>query len=353
MSADKHIPKPKGILKNPTTTTTTTTTPPITTPPPPLTRAQQAAQQEARARLLLLQKLRDTELKPPVPLETFELLCQFPRPPPSSPSSSPPPPASSPSPSDVAEFLSLLSAFQPSEYLDLIEERNCLGKCGYTLCARPRRTYPGQYKVTSAGTAGVARTADLNKWCSDECALRALYLKVQLDNPSYERRDGKLVVKLELRKEEDKGQGKGKEKDKADEKKPDVADVSPKSGTKTPAGSEQDRNDLAQAMAQLELDKTKRQASKKDTSTAALAAERGDASWFAGGRVEVTIREKSTSETAAQPPNPEDGGHMVVEGYETTFGTDKKPGKRGDGDDDDHDDDDPFPKIRYEAVKFE
>ena len=369
MSATTQPPKPKlkGILKKPSTTTATappssSSPPPLpesadATPPPPLTRAQQLAQQEHRARVLLLQKLRDTELKPPVPLETFELLSQFPRP------SSPPPTASSPSPADASLFLSLLSTFQPSEYLDLIEERNCLNKCGYTLCPRVRRNLQGEFKLHTSraiggrgkGGGGVARTEDLNKWCSDECALRALYLKVQLDNPSYERRDGKMVVKLELW--EEKGTGRGAEEG-TGKGKAVLQDTTTTGSSKTTAasnpGSEQDRADLAQAMAQLELDKTKRLA-KRDASAAALAAERGDAATglFTGqSRVEVTIREKSTSDTAVQPPNPEDGGHLKVEGYETTFGTDKKPGKGGESDEDD-DDDDPFPTIRYEEVKFE
>jgi hypothetical protein len=317
-------PKPKGILKKPTSA------PPSTelesgSSTPPLTRPQQLAQQEALARVRLLQQLRDTELKPPVPLETFELLSQLPK------SQPPQHSASNPSAADTTLFLSHLTHFQPSEYLDLIEERNCLNKCGYTLCPRARRNYTGEFKLAS----GIARTADLNKWCSDECALRALYLKVQLDNPSYERVDGKMFVRLELREEK---------------KKQHQLQQQPTPGKKlggavAPRGEEQDRSQLAQEMAQLQIDKTRQV--KRDAS--ALAAERGDAaSLFAGqGKVDVTIQEKTT-DGVAQPPGQEDDSHLMVEGYRTTFGLDKKRGENTDSDrDSDSDsDDDPFPTIR-------
>ncbi|KAK4134737.1 hypothetical protein BT67DRAFT_303528 [Trichocladium antarcticum] len=321
MSAETQPPaksKPKGILKKPTAAPPSTE-PDAASAAPPLTRTEQLARQEALARVRLFQQLRDTELKPPVSLETFELLSQLPRAP------SPQHSASRPSAGDSALLLAELARFQPSEYLDLVEERNCLGKCGYALCGRPRRNHPGEFKLA----AGVARTADLNKWCSDACALRALYLKVQLDNPSYERVDGKMAVKLELREEKHRPQAA-------------AAAQATKSAAAVPRGEEQDRKQLAQEMAQLQRDKTRQV--KRDAS--ALAVERGDACLFAGGgKVEVTIREKTT-DGAAQPPSQEDDSHLMVEGHKTTFGTDKKLGENGDSDHDSDSDDDPFPTIR-------
>ncbi|KAL2131118.1 hypothetical protein VTI74DRAFT_5529 [Chaetomium olivicolor] len=330
-------PKPKGILKRPTAP------PPDFSPPPPApssdrepTPSELLAQREAAARLRLLQKLRDTELKPPVPLEVFEALCQLPRSHPPSSSSDQPQQvaytASNPHPADVSQFLTSLRDFQPSEYLDLIEERTILGKCGYTLCPRPHRTHTGPYKISRSG---IAKTSDVNKWCSDACAARALYLKVQLDNPSYERGEGgKMVVKLELREEpghsnkkgEGEGQGGGNEK-----------------GKNVTRGTEEDRAQLAKDMAKLEIDSSRKKLAQVDVS--ALAAERGDATRgvFAGeSKVEVTVKENAAVEPA-KPPSQEHDSHLMMEGYKTTFGTaaSKKLDENSESDDDE------FPTLRF------
>ncbi|KAK4100228.1 hypothetical protein N658DRAFT_473420 [Parathielavia hyrcaniae] len=308
-------PSPKGILKKPSAPSITEQQQPPSPPPlessssTPLTRTELLGQQETAARIRLLQKLRETELKPPVPLETFELLSQLPRSPPDTSN-----PASNPSPADATLFLALLRDFQPREYLDLIEERNCLGKCGYALCPRPRRAHAGGFKImarSSSSGSSIARTADLNKWCSDACAARALYLKVQLDNPTYERitstttgdgggGGGRLVVKLVLR--EEKG------------------DASRKNGTAAaaaaaavPRGSQEDRDQLARAMAQLEIDKHKQ--AKRDAS--ALAGERGDPGGSLAGlsRLDVTIKESEPDGPAEPPSNLPEGAAYMVEGY--------------------------------------
>ncbi|KAL2021107.1 hypothetical protein VTK56DRAFT_7526 [Thermocarpiscus australiensis] len=321
---------PKGILKKtpsnaPAEVEPPTAASPDTTTAPPLltTRAQHLAQQEARARARLLQQLRETELKPPVPIETFEFLAQLPRSSSSDTSSSQhQPTAADPSPADAAALLAALQDFRPSEYLDLIEERNCLGKCGYALCPRPRRDLRGRYKLTGRGGTtggGIARTADLNKWCSDACAARALYLKVQLDNPSYERReaDGKLVVRLELREEEGRNNNNG-------------AGQTKESKTRT---LDEEQEQLARAMAQLEIDKQKQ--AKQDAS--ALAVERGEVGFFNQGLVDVTIREKDAV-GPAEPPSLEGRGkdtHLMVEGYKSTFGTGQQREEDSDSDDDD------------------
>jgi hypothetical protein len=317
-------PKPKGILKKPSAPPTTEPPTSSSSPPQepvsstPLTRAELLAQQETAARLRLLQKLRETELKPPVPLETFELLSQLPR------SPFPPHDASNPSPADTTLFLTSLRDFQPREYLDLIEERNCLGKCGYTLCPKPRRTHAGPFKISSR-SGSIAKTADLNKWCSDACALRALYLKVQLDNPTYERTaaGGRMVVKLELR---DEKTGK------------DRSGSSTKAGTGAfePRGSKEDRDELAKAMAQLEIDRHKK--ARKEAS--ALAGERGDPGGSLAGlsRVDVTIKESAADGPVEPPSNLGKGAEFMVEGYMPKYinpGAGKKPDEGGESDDED------------------
>lgn len=303
-------PKPKGILKQPTTTyppSTPSAEEETAAAPAPetaaLTRAEILARNENAARIRLLQKLRDTQLKPPVPLSTFEALCQLPH--------SPSHRASSPSPADTATLLTSLADFQPSEYLDLIEERNCLGKCGYALCGRARRALEGAFSISRAG--GIAHTGDLNKWCSDACARRALHLKVQLDHPSYvrdERAGGGMVVKLELREEGGSaggGAGGGAGGD-GGKKGPGARDT-------TPRGKEEDRNELAQVMAKLELD---RQMNGKKSEASMLAGERGDATegLLAGvARVDVTIKESTTTGPVEPPGPPVKGSEFAIEGY--------------------------------------
>ncbi|KAK3898299.1 hypothetical protein C8A05DRAFT_47337 [Staphylotrichum tortipilum] len=333
---------PKGILKK----TTHHPSPSPSSPIPPtqeLTRPELLAQQETAARLRLLQKLRSTELKAAIAPETFELLCSLPQHPTALG-------ASSPSPAEVSLFLTTLRDFQPAEYLDLIEERNCLSKCGYTLCPRPRRTHDGPFKITSwkstpsASGGSIARTADLNKWCSDACALRALHLKVQLDNPSFERDPvtGKMVVKLELREE------------------PNTAtkntSTQQKAAAKGLRGTEEDRTSLAQAMAQLELDRQQqqKQPQKKKTNplTSTLAAERGDpsAGVFNGvSRVEVTIREKPIDQPVQAPDQLEGDAQLLVEGYKPTFrgGSKKSAEEAGNEEGAASDDDDEFFTVRF------
>lgn len=276
---------PKGILKKPKSSA-------VAAPPPsepaPLPREQQIA--IAQAQLLLRQ--RGEEIKPPVPLEVFERLSQFPtvREPCFS--------AANPSPDDAREFINTVADFMPREYMDLIEERNCLGNCGYTLCPRPRRQFVGEFKVLRTG---VAKTADLNMWCSDECARRALFIRVQLENPSYLRKDGKMLVKIELREE---GQIAPK---KQPEKKPDDVDK------------------LAHAVEEIYIDK--KQQTARDATM--LATERGD-NQVLGRQVDVTIREK-TSTAPAKAPDLDDEAHLMIEGHRPTFGTKNE--------DDDSDDD--------------
>ncbi|KAK3390336.1 Rtr1/RPAP2 family-domain-containing protein [Podospora didyma] len=312
---------PKGILKAPKSSLASffnaTTTPPEPSSSGGASPSHTALPREhqlAIAQAKRLAQLRDEEIKPAIPLEIFERLSTFPL------TSSP---ASAPSPADAAEFISSVCDFTPMEYLDLIEERNCLGKCGYALCARSRRNYEGEFKL-QVSTGTIARTEDLNKWCSDECALRALFIKVQLDNPSYLRKDGKMVVKVELREEKNKKSAEATGKS-------SVATPSKDKRSTTASSAAEEDTELTQAMDMLELTKENRDA-------AALSVERGD-----GGRTSrpghlfnLTIREKS-SVAPARAPDPEDhNAHHMVEGHRITFGTDKdNRNKNGDSDDDD------------------
>ncbi|KAK0629658.1 hypothetical protein B0T17DRAFT_506186 [Bombardia bombarda] len=228
---------------------------------------------------------------------------------------------------NAREFIDAVEDFFPGEYLDLIEERNCLGKCGYTLCPRPRRNYVGEFKIMKMG---IAEVAEVNKWCSNKCAARGLYIKVQLDNPSFKRKNGQWAAKVEL-----------------------LNETTTTTTTATPAQKQQSR-------------------SGKDTSTAGqdidmeaqnlLAAERGDAgknTTLGGKTVEATIREKSLT-TPAQAPDhrqlaDEDPDvHLVLEGHKTTFGTGKSSTKKNAGSDDSgsEDDDDDSDGDLLDTIRF-
>ncbi|KAM5439255.1 putative protein-serine/threonine phosphatase [Microsporum ferrugineum] len=106
----------------------------------------------------------------------------------------------SPSAEDVSTFFSAISCFQPSDYDNLIQERNIDGSCGYTLCPKPRRkdNAKGGYRIVwgskGSGPGGrgkemkVVQKEKLEMWCSEECAERAMYIKVQLsEKPASER----------------------------------------------------------------------------------------------------------------------------------------------------------------------
>ncbi|EFQ97747.1 DUF408 domain-containing protein [Nannizzia gypsea CBS 118893] len=120
--------------------------------------------------------------------------------------------AESPSAEDVSTFFSAIACFQPSDYDNLIQERNIDGSCGYTLCPKPRRkdSSKGGYRIVwgskGSGPGGrgkdmkVVQKEKLEMWCSEECAERAMYIKVQLsEKPASERigSAGKTFMLLE------------------------------------------------------------------------------------------------------------------------------------------------------------
>lgn len=96
-----------------------------------------------------------------------------------------------PSPTDSTSVKQLLKPFQPSDYDSLIEERNIDGKCGYVLCPLPHQSENTKAKyrmVHGSKVLKVIETAKLQKWCSDDCAQRAMYIRVQLsEEPAWTR----------------------------------------------------------------------------------------------------------------------------------------------------------------------
>lgn len=88
-----------------------------------------------------------------------------------------------PAESDAAEFRHTIVQFKPSDYDMAIEERHSNGSCGYALCPRPAKKIRGGGKFAFVETASdlqilPRKMAEL--WCSQDCARRAMYVKVQL-----------------------------------------------------------------------------------------------------------------------------------------------------------------------------
>ncbi|KAH8759446.1 Rtr1/RPAP2 family-domain-containing protein [Diaporthe sp. PMI_573] len=290
--ASETKPPIKGILKKPKTSPSpaqpsnpapapaTSSKARAKTPQPPRQDPRQIAIQHAR----ILQDRKDTETQI---LENVITLLDFPR----SPSA---PPASSPDPSDARAFVGLVRIFQPSDYDDLITERNLDGdKCGYVLCGNTRRRYKGAgtYKMVNKGRRDfdIVETAELERWCGEGCARRALWVKVQLNETAAWERVGLPDIGIELYPEKEE-----EEEGRADER-------------------------LAVEMSRLQLREDHRKAAQdaKD-----LALERGDDAKSAPrGKVDVVVREKTVA-TQAEAPVLGDGAEGdSIEGYKTKFGT--------------------------------
>ena len=85
---------------------------------------------------------------------------------------------------DIQLFKTCLGLFQPSDFDDLVRERNIDDRCGYALCTNPnKKLAPGGDKVWN-GKGGrqfrLVERAELEKWCSIECDQRAAFVRAQL-----------------------------------------------------------------------------------------------------------------------------------------------------------------------------
>lgn len=300
----------KGILKKPkaspssaqssTTSATRTAQPPLPSKPDP----RQVAIQHAR----ILQDRKDTEAKI---LDNVIALLDFPR--------DASRPAWDPDPADARDFTSLVRIFQPGDYDDLAVERNLDGdKCGYALCGRRRRRFPGAgtYKMINKGRKDfdIVETRELEKWCSQECTRRALWVKVQLNETAAWERVGLPDIEIELypeKKDGEDGNGGGGGGEALDG-----------SGVNASAGegkSEPER--LAVEMARLQLEEDRKAAK----NAASLALERGDDAKAAPRRkVDVVVREKTVTTEAEAPSLGEGAEGDSIEGYKARFGTEPK-----------------------------
>lgn len=167
---------PRSILKSP---------PSNNAPPPPVARSRDDRNRGAalyHAQLIRQQK----EVEALILASTEELLDL-----PSLSSADPAHPCST----DSELVKSSLRLYQPSDYDALIEERNINKQCGYVLCPRPNRLQDTQakYRILYARGRGpdalkIVERQTLERWCSDDCGKRALYIKVQLnEEPAWTR----------------------------------------------------------------------------------------------------------------------------------------------------------------------
>jgi RNA polymerase II-associated protein 2 len=250
---------------------------------------------------------------------------------PSSPSADP----ASPSATDVAALRAALAPFQSSDYDNLILERNIEGRCGYALCPREHRRedHKGNFRILwgpkSSGSGGRGREMKivprekLEMWCSDSCAKRAMYVRVQLaEDPVWERRaDDGRAKEISLLKEPRSLKGTNTTTRKMD-------DQVVKGGEDSTSRSEYAGDQSASATATTTLPLRGIKMSFKD-----LALERGDSnSAFRDGRVDVQVKEREISHdaaVAAPMPGPEYRHGGSIEGY-TPKG---QSSPRGDGSD--------------------
>lgn len=219
--------------------------------------------------------------------------------------------ASNPSPADARAFKDHLRPFQPSDYDALILERNIVDHCGYALCPNTRLKQGGGGKYRIVGKYGKAKDfrivdkEELEKWCSEVCAKRALYVRVQLsESPAWERA-GSYGADIDL----------------LDEPK-----------------SEEDR--VVDGIEKLDLVGADAQDRKQDA--AHLAQERGDKGYAAkDGLVDIKIQENEAREPVQAPSfDTEDLGirldtmHLTLEGHTPAFGNGALRENRESSDDD-------------------
>jgi len=201
--------------------------------------------------------------------------------------------AANPAPADAETFKNLVRLYQPGDYEDLIEERNANGLCGYTLCPNPRAKIAngGTYKLVNYGRKdfNIVPKKELERWCSQNCAKRAMYVKVQLNETAAWERAGISSIRIDLYEEEHV------------------------------RAANDGAKQLTKDMENLRIEAEERTAQNARD----LALERGDkieAGQTQIRTMKVAIREKAAME-ATEPTLGEDGqDHLLTEGYKTTFG---------------------------------
>lgn len=230
---------------------------------------------------------------------------------PSSPSAD----AAAPSPADAAALKAALVPFQPTDFDNLVLERNIEGRCGYTLCPEENRKEDSsaKFRITwgPKGSAGNGRGREmkivskekLEMWCSEACAERAMYLRLQLaEDPVWERRAG---------------DGKTKQVTLLEEAR---ALQARQKAIKSDREGQQHSNAAGSVALEDKMEALAVKASSDAEGQKQLALERGDSSsaFQQTGRVDIQILEKEpdiNTKVAAPSPGPGDQTGGSIEGY--------------------------------------
>ncbi|KAL4888968.1 Rtr1/RPAP2 family-domain-containing protein [Aspergillus ambiguus] len=222
-----------------------------------------------------------------------------------------------PSPDDANTFKAALAPFQPADYDNLILERNIEGLCGYALCPREHRkeNAKGTYRITwgAKGTGPGGRGREMNivprekleMWCSDACAERAMYIRVQLaQEPVWERRADDRRGKDILLLEEGRARSGPTTKDPAT-----VNQVAGQLDRLQLGPGQPSSSRMAEDLARLSV--------RDEHHAYDLALERGDSPALYGGRVDVQVRENQNLHPTVRAPEmgPDDLKGGSIEGY--------------------------------------
>lgn len=180
-----------------------------------------------------------------------------------------------PVPTDVKSFGTALSLFQPSDFDELVSERNIDDRCGYALCPNPNQKAPGGGNKVWNRKGGkdfkLLDKAEFERWCSRACRIRGEFVRGQLSTePAWVRDVSETKVRL-------------------------LDDL-------------QHENDLAAALRELSMEDSAK--ADLESRLKALSLEHGD-NGKASAR-ELDIVEKEITESP-QPPQPSD--HDNVEGH--------------------------------------
>ncbi|KAK3058420.1 hypothetical protein LTS18_011332 [Coniosporium uncinatum] len=123
-------------------------------------------------------------------LDSLVKLLDFP----SSPDADP----ARPSEEDMDHFKQYIQYYQSADYDSLVEERQISERCGYTMCPRkPKRDHHkdanAKFRILKARNVEnrFVEKRKLEEYCSEACARRSLYIKVQLiEEPAWTRAPG-------------------------------------------------------------------------------------------------------------------------------------------------------------------
>ncbi|KAF2275694.1 uncharacterized protein EI97DRAFT_434112 [Westerdykella ornata] len=221
-----------------------------------------------------------------------------------------------PSPADALQFRERMRPFQPSDYDALIEERNIADKCGYVLCPRPKRRAPSSAKKHLIDTERGVQIVDrkvLEVWCSEDCARRAMYVKVQLNEEPAWLRKGGAAQPIELMVENA-------------EEHHRVLPLRPKQDKPAPGAAKSEADDVDAAWAA------------RDSAIADLAIERGEKpggpSKASKDLITEQIKEREQTTPPVAPSPSYGNSHMAIEGHIPRSGTAKDSDSEDDDDKD-------------------